>query len=651
MQCIGIFYFNDKNGIVDIYIEYLLSDIMKNTNHMCIISNDKLTQSGKDILLKYTDDIYISKNMDFDCNAYKDVLKNHIGFENLKKWDELILCNDSFYGPIYPFENVFLDMNTRNCDFWGLLNIGYNSDYNIKQHILTDILVIRKNMLQSDNFVDFWNNLIRCSSQKERAFNFEEKFTTFFLDCGFVAESFLDFTGYEKGNHLKHIDWSKDKIVKLITDYKYPLIRKDVILNNFFVGSSGKNILEVIKNKSDYDTDMIWKNLARNHNPKVLYEKMGLHYVLSDTMSNPIKSTEKVAVFIHMYYEDLIDECISYIVDIPDYIDIYISTSNSITHNILKTKLSNKKNIEEIILLPNRGRDIASLLVGMKQYISKYDIFCFVHDKKSHKGNNVLGGDLYRQNLWDNTIKNKSYIENILSLFYNNKNFGIIAVPYRFLNDSIKYKNRWDGMCEYTKHVASMIGINANYIDADYAPLFYGTAFWCRKKALSQLFDYPFKLEDFQGEPMGLNGTISHAIERIFTFVAQHNNYISVVAENIHFAEDKAVHVNKIIASLPYMNQIDEYMKKFDSCYIYGCGFYSREITIYLDDIGVDLKGYIVSNAIVPRFRGRTVYSLYEVQDLDKYGIILALGNWYTDEIEQVLRGKGFEHYLRLEIE
>ena len=58
---------------------------------------------------------------------------------------------------------------------------------------------------------------------------------------------------------------------------------------------------------------------------------------------------------------------------------------------------------------------------------------------------------------------------------------------------------------------------------APIAPL--GTMFWFRPAALKPLFDHDWQWEDFPPEPNNIDGTILHAIERAYGYVAQASGY------------------------------------------------------------------------------------------------------------------------------
>lgn len=117
MNRIGIFCFYDKEGIVDEYVEFLLKELCRCLSSLVIIINGNVSVKGRLILEKYTDEIYIRDNKGFDGGAYKDVLINMLGWSRIQKYDELVLCNDTFYGPFVSFESIFNDMESTRADF------------------------------------------------------------------------------------------------------------------------------------------------------------------------------------------------------------------------------------------------------------------------------------------------------------------------------------------------------------------------------------------------------------------------------------------------------------------------------------------------------------------------------------------------------
>ena len=104
---LGIFVFFDKDGLVDDYIVYLLDEICKYLERLIVVCNGSLTKDGKNIFERYSNEIFLRENVGFDVAAWQFALVEKVGAENLKKYDQLILFNDTFYGPFYPFSEIF----------------------------------------------------------------------------------------------------------------------------------------------------------------------------------------------------------------------------------------------------------------------------------------------------------------------------------------------------------------------------------------------------------------------------------------------------------------------------------------------------------------------------------------------------------------
>ena len=52
----------------------------------------------------------------------------------------------------------------------------------------------------------------------------------------------------------------------------------------------------------------------------------------------------------------------------------------------------------------------------------------------------------------------------------------------------------------------------------DYTPVFFpqGSMFWARGDFLRRFFELPLAFEDFPPEPLGVDGSLAHALERLF---------------------------------------------------------------------------------------------------------------------------------------
>ena len=126
-----------------------LIDLKNVVEYIVVVINGII--HNKNILYKYVNEVVVRENLGFDIGAYKRVILD-IKYKNrLKKFDELVLCNNSFYGPFISFKSIFDKMEKSKADFWGISS----SERNLVQHIQSYFLVLRYNILNGDEFIRY----------------------------------------------------------------------------------------------------------------------------------------------------------------------------------------------------------------------------------------------------------------------------------------------------------------------------------------------------------------------------------------------------------------------------------------------------------------------------------------------------------------
>ena len=135
-----IFSFYDQDGYVAAYVPYLLENLSKCVDRLLVIVNGRIDQSGQRILERFTTEILIRENTGYDAGAYKYAQVKALPENALDQYEEVVLCNDTFFGPLKNFETIFSHMDQRDCDFWGL-----NGYFDVMfSHIQSYFLVFRK---------------------------------------------------------------------------------------------------------------------------------------------------------------------------------------------------------------------------------------------------------------------------------------------------------------------------------------------------------------------------------------------------------------------------------------------------------------------------------------------------------------------------
>ena len=82
-------------------------------------------------------------------------------------------------------------------------------------------------------------------------------------------------------------------------------------------------------------------------------------FMLSESIESNEPSKISCCIIVYMFYEDLLNQCYLYIEQIPEYIDVWLVTSNPKIALKVKKYISktNKKNYK-VLVKENRGRDI-----------------------------------------------------------------------------------------------------------------------------------------------------------------------------------------------------------------------------------------------------------------------------------------------------
>ena len=113
--CLYVTY--DCENIVDASIGYMLKELRKVTDRIIVICNYGYISEGIENVQPYVDTILYRENRGFDGGAYKEALEQ---ITDIESFDEMILSNDTFFGPFIPFDKIFDKMDNVSCDFWGL---------------------------------------------------------------------------------------------------------------------------------------------------------------------------------------------------------------------------------------------------------------------------------------------------------------------------------------------------------------------------------------------------------------------------------------------------------------------------------------------------------------------------------------------------
>ncbi len=519
------------------YVLFMLQSIRTCCDEVILCVNEKIEKVLLNKLHDVCGKIYLYET-DVDINRWKDIWNREV-MEKCSEYDEMIWMNDSVFGPLYPMESILEEMEKEKIDFWGMSVHGRMSLFEKKKRkeyprfLQSYYLALRNRLFCSNDFKDYMDKLPSFKDINEASVGFEYYFTNYFEKRGYRWKAYVDTKDEENDNPRNFISFILFDLFELVSKRRYPFIPKCIFeldlptIQRYNLGDEVCRVLNYVTKYLDYDVGYIYQNIVKKLNLYDLITRLKLNYVVCDEKEYVLKS-EKYAVFSYLYYEDLFEYSISKLMNVPKCFDIYISTDTEEKTHLLRKELRKYARNNVIVSIYNqRGRDLGALLIGFRGYLMNYDIICCIHDKKSSQMDYVTVGKGFYQNLWENTLHSREYIYSVIKKLEENEYLGLLTPPMVYHNAYFHTSiNSWTICYTKTVELASKLGIQIN-IDENKNPISLGSVFWCKTKGLKRIFEYEFTSEDFPEEPMDVDGTISHAIERVFPYVAQQEGYYS----------------------------------------------------------------------------------------------------------------------------
>lgn len=554
----AVYVFHDKDQIVDGYVPVFLKELKRFTAHLLVVVNGDVNEEGKASLEAVADEVMIRPNEGYDITGYKKGIE-HIGWKALEGYDELLLVNSTLYGPLYPFDEMFETMSGRDVDLWGITK-HHKVDFDVFQtckygyvpeHIQSSFLAIRQPMLSGEFFRKRWEELPEIHSYAEAIGFFEVIFTKESIEAGFKTDVYCDTTDLEGYTRYPLLMMSDELIIRR----KCPVMKQKSFSQNYYdiitdtIGNATADSLAFIRDHTNYDVNLIWDNILRTANMDDIKKQLHLDYVLPRDQKltpmaeypapyKPTGAKNRVALMIHLYYPDKVDYMLEYAKNMPRSADLIITTPNPETKKLVEEKAPKLGFHKTVIVdMGNRGRDVSAVLVALKPYMKDYRYVCFVHDKKTVQTPPYANGQGFAYKCMECTLGSEAYVENVIETFERNPRLGMLMPPSpNHGNFYMILAQEWCSNYANTCALGYKLGLKVDIsgVKEPISPL--GTMFWFRPEALKTLLDYPWTYEDFPKEPNGFDGTLLHAVERIYGFVVQHEGFYPAWVMHDQFA-------------------------------------------------------------------------------------------------------------------
>lgn len=258
-----------------------------------------------------------------------------------------------------------------------------------------------------------------------------------------------------------------------------------------------------------------------------------------------------VGIFLHMYYPELAVEFRSYLRNIPVPADLYVSVpSEAAREQVLNAFQDWERGELDVRVLPNRGRDIAPKLIGFRDAYDRHELVLHLHSKRSDHAS-VLSH--WRHHLLENLLGTPEIVRSVFTLFSHAPQVGMVAAAHF---EPVRHWVSWGSNREDGITLGRRMGIEIDPEGVLDFPA--GSMFWARSAALRPLLDLGLGFEDFPAEAGQVDGTLAHAIERLYFLVCENAGF-----DWIKVARPTLFSVTPSIISTRDVRELDQYFSQY----------------------------------------------------------------------------------------
>ena len=210
----------DPQHIVDPYVLYLAHAI-RDLGYAVILVSDSLDRAtGEDVFAAELRRI----SPGYDFASWRVAFENY-GF--LFDADEVLLLNDSIFGPLWPLEPVHARMNALPCDWWGL-----SESEDPFPHTQSYYLVFRQTVLGSTLFRNFWQAVDSETDHDIVVMKYEEGLSHQLHNGVFRVGAYVSPAQFASMRPRKRRSYTPLYMYwrTLVRRFRFPVIKRDILM-------------------------------------------------------------------------------------------------------------------------------------------------------------------------------------------------------------------------------------------------------------------------------------------------------------------------------------------------------------------------------------------------------------------------------------
>ena len=195
--------YSKDNKIEDYVVDYI-QELSKYADIYYFADGD-FDNTELEKIAPFTKGAWAKKHNKYDFGSISELVKNFVGWEEIKKYDEMIIANDSCYC-VNSFAPVFEKMNNQKLDAWGLTasdDGNIISKYNFHEYcklpkvtrrffcINSYFMVFRKKIINNQQFRELLSTVKKERDRFYVCVKYELGLTEFLINNNFKVDLFI----------------------------------------------------------------------------------------------------------------------------------------------------------------------------------------------------------------------------------------------------------------------------------------------------------------------------------------------------------------------------------------------------------------------------------------------------------------------------
>lgn len=205
MRTLVVMAHYDAQGLVAPHALRNMDALGRIADRLLVVSTAKLDEPDVVKEIESRAELVRRANFGYDFYSYKTGLDL---VDNLASYDLVIICNDSYVGPLKPYQEIIDRMRDQPVDFWGMTQTDRRAP-----HVQSFFVAFRSWVVRSQAFTGFWRAMMPISDRSQVITRYEVGMSGALMAGGFRAGSYYQESPADRRlARARHIWWAYNRL-------------------------------------------------------------------------------------------------------------------------------------------------------------------------------------------------------------------------------------------------------------------------------------------------------------------------------------------------------------------------------------------------------------------------------------------------------